>query len=274
MKSIKNKFIFLGTGSGSGIPVHMCDCEICSLARSNKSYIRRPPTFLLNYKNKTIFIDIGSAEVLREPVISSTHIDAIFLTHTHIDHTAGLFALRWTKQRNLPVYYPIGTELVDGFDRLVFSPSFIGPIHELKPFQKVEIDGKIEITGLELNHTVYTFGYYIEGETFNLTHLSDTKGLPEKTLNFLKDKDLDIVIIDAMYPPKWDLRDHNNIDDALDILSQLQFDKAFLVHLSHLHQTYEAIKTRIDKRSIELSGDVIIPLDGTAIELKAPFKVM
>ncbi|MGQ4892906.1 MAG: MBL fold metallo-hydrolase [Candidatus Njordarchaeia archaeon] len=273
MKSLRNKFIFLGTGDGSGIPVHLCDCDLCKLARENPQYARRQSTYLLNYKNKNIFFDLGAPEILRLPQISDLYIDAIFITHTHFDHTAGLFSLQWTRQRRLPIYYPEGTDFVDGFDRIVLNPSFLGPFEEIRPFKSVKVDDEIEVTPLMMNHSVYTFGYLIEGPSFSIAHMPTTKGLPEKTLSFLKKLELDLVTIDAMYPSKWELRDHNNLDEALEILSKLSFIRAFLVHLSHLHGSIEAIESKIDKHSRDFSGEVAIAFDGMAIDLKAPFKV-
>ncbi len=274
MKSIRNKFLFIGTGGESGIPVHFCDCELCKLARGDKSFIKKPSTYLLNYKNKNIFLDIGSQEVLTRSYLNEIYIDAVFITHTHIDHTAGLFQLRWTRQKKLPIYYPEASEFIDGFDRLVLSPSFLGPFHEMKPFKDIKIDEVLTVTPLPLHHSIYTLGFFIEGDKFNIAHLPDTKGLPEKTMNFLKKREIDIINIDATYPSKWDLGDHNNLDEALDILSQLSFYKAFLVHVSHLHGSIEAITSKIEKRTMDLSGEVILPQDDTAVDLKAPFKVI
>ncbi len=229
--------------------------------------------FSLFSRNKNIFFDIGAPEILRLPQISDLYIDAIFVTHTHFDHTAGLFSLQWTRQKKLPIYYPEGAEFIDGFDRIVLNPSFLGPFHEVKPFKTIKFDEELSITPLLLNHSVHTLGYLIEGSTFNIAHMPTTKGLPDKTLNFLEKKELDIVTIDAMYPSKWELRDHNNLDEALNILSKLSFSRAFLIHLSHLHGSIEAIESRIDKHSRELSGEVSISFDNMAIDLKAPFRV-
>ena len=273
IKSIEDRLILYGTGSISGVPVHMCNCEICMLARGDRRFIRRQPTYIINYGGKTIFLDIGSQDVLREPIISSAKIDAIILSHTHLDHTGALFSLRWSRQKGIPVFYPAGTELVDGFDKLIFTPSFIGPFHEVVPYREFKIGEELKVTGFELNHTVYTLGYLIESDSFSIAYISDTKGLSDKTLNFLKSREIDLVLIDAMYPPKWDLKDHNNIDEALEILKFLNFGKAFLIHISHLYQSYDVVMSRIGKYSHEMNGEVFLSKDLTAVELKPPFKV-
>ena len=270
---IKSQFVFLGTGSESGIPVHRCDCELCRRAREDSNFIRRPPANLLIYKKKNYLIDVGNLEFLKDKRVGDIEISGIFITHTHISHTMGLFQLRWTRQRNLPIYYPEASELVDGFDKLLTSPSFLGPFKGYFPFQVIDLGDGLKFTPLPLKHTVETFGFFIEGEGFNIAYLSDTKGLPDKTYEYLSERDLDIVILDAMYPPGWNLSDHNNIDEALSILKELKFEKAFLTHISHLYNTEEVIRDRVRKEFPQESDKVIIARDFMIIELKYPFRV-
>ncbi len=269
--TLTNKFTFIGTGGEAGIPIHACDCDMCRQARENQKYVRRPPTNILSYKGKNYFIDMGFPIILTDLKFNQIPIDGIFLTHTHIAHTQGLFYLKWTRQQTLPVYFAEGSELVDGFDKLLLSPSFLGPFKELKPLKTYKMD-EIEVTPVPLNHTVMTVGYYIEADDFNLAFLSDTKGLPEQTENFLKGKEIDIVIVDAMYPSKWDIRDHNNLDEAINLLEKLDFYKAFLTHISHMYGSNEALNQQVEKKSATLKGEVLIAFDYMYVELKSPFK--
>jgi len=225
------------------------------------------------FNKKNYFIDLGNLEFLRDKRIGDIEINGIFVTHTHIAHTMGLFQLKWTRQRNLPIYYPELSELVDGFDKLLTSPSFLGPFTGYLPFQTINLDNGLKFTPLPLKHTVETFGFFIEGKTFNIAYLSDTKGLPDETYEYLNEKNLDIVIIDAMYPPGWNLSDHNNIDEALSILKKLKFEKAFLTHISHLYSTENIIKDKVRKAFLQESNKIIIARDFMTIDLKYPFRV-
>ena len=75
-----------------------------------------PSNLILNSKTK-ILIDCGSGvtQRLNQLKISSSKIDALFLTHLHSDHVIDLYQLlisSWHSYRNKPwyIYGPIGTK--------------------------------------------------------------------------------------------------------------------------------------------------------------------
>lgn len=93
------RIVLLGTGGGP-------------IARVSRSQ----PATLLQVGGRAYLIDVGSGtarQVVRAGVRLAT-VDAVFLTHLHLDHTAGLMgflALDWTDRREAPVsiYGPPGT---------------------------------------------------------------------------------------------------------------------------------------------------------------------
>lgn len=102
--SADERLVLLGTGGGP-------------IARVSRSQ----PANLLQVGKKTYVIDIGagtSRQIVRAGLRPNA-IDAVFITHLHFDHTAGIMgfmALDWQDRRKAPVriYGPPGTqELVD-----------------------------------------------------------------------------------------------------------------------------------------------------------------
>lgn len=98
----------LGSGDALGVPVPLCDCAYCA-----ESPRRRRPGVLVETDETTLLLDAGPdlPEQLRETGV--TDLDAVFLTHHHYDHVAGV------KELNHAVMTPdrhVGT--TDAFDRL------------------------------------------------------------------------------------------------------------------------------------------------------------
>ena len=89
---MNKKIIFLGTGTSQGVPVIGCSCVVCDSI--NKKDIRLRSSVLIQLGDKNILIDSGPDfrfQVLREGI---KKIDAVFYTHEHRDHVAGIDDLR------------------------------------------------------------------------------------------------------------------------------------------------------------------------------------
>ena len=89
---MRKHLIFLGTGTSQGVPVIGCSCLVCKSEEKKDSRLRSSVLIQLNQKN--ILIDSGPDfryQVLREGI---KNIDAVFFTHEHRDHVAGIDDLR------------------------------------------------------------------------------------------------------------------------------------------------------------------------------------
>jgi phosphoribosyl 1,2-cyclic phosphate phosphodiesterase len=78
-----------------------------------------------------------------------------------------------------------------------------------------------------------TLGYAISHDT-HIAYLTDTKGLPEETLGFLRSWGVDELILDCTHQPGDPAaRNHNDLNMALDIVERVGAKHAWLTHIGH-----------------------------------------
>ncbi|WP_148883465.1 MBL fold metallo-hydrolase [Thermococcus aciditolerans] len=240
----------LGTGGSEGIPNYLCRCPACQEAR-RLAFARRKPTSVLvvSEEGTTILVDVGFDVT---PYVEEK-IDAILLTHWHHDHIAGLFKLRWTSER-IELHAPSGSANRE----IVESPKNLRVVlHETPPSLKI---GDVRIRAFPLNHSVQTFGYLIEDGSGTLAVVFDTKGLPPKSLELLKNKSPHVALIDATFSPGVHDENHNNIDEAI-ALGERFAELTVLAHIAHHNLPFtEAVKYVRDR-----SEGAVLSYDGMVI---------
>lgn len=232
------KINFLGTSDSAGIPVHNCDCFICTEYRNKKKNNGSTCAYIKNKKNEVILLDAGAENIVS--LFDGQKIRAIFLTHFHADHVSGLLRLRYSHD-TIECYHPHDEQ---GFADL-FKHKHSIVYHENTPFKKIQID-EITFTPIPLQHSKNTTGYLIEDETSAIAYLTDCAGISQKALDFLKSKSLDECYLDAaLFPPatkqpeqqnqnqnkKTNHLDFLQAEKILDILSP---QKGYLIHAGHV----------------------------------------
>jgi len=239
----------IGTGNAAGIPLFGCDCMLCAKAKGNMDFRRGPASALLEIDNKKYLIDAGIMDIAEK--FANEKLDGIFLTHFHPDHVQGLFHLRWGKGENIPVYCPPDSA---GCADLFKNPGIL-KFNTKKKFETFSID-YLKVTPLPLIHSKVTFGYLFEFDNQRIAYLTDTKGLPPKTTLFLKDKILDLLVIDTSHAPNVDDSNHNNLEDSLEIHKQLKPLRTVLTHISHDFDIW------LNENKTNLPADVLVANDG------------
>ncbi|HES76865.1 MAG TPA: phosphonate metabolism protein PhnP [bacterium] len=222
------KFTLLGTGAVGGVPLYGCDCPACQRARTVQSFIRRPSSALIEHGHTRIALDAGPPDFgARFP---SGSLDAVLLTHYHMDHVAGLFEIRWGKGASLAVHGPIDEH---GCDDLHIHHGILDFSATLEAFQSFFIND-IRITALPLIHSRPTLGYFLEADGTRIAYLTDTVDLPAATLAFLQTHRPDLMVLDCSHPPSdTPRRNHNDLNLALQLHQRIAPPETWLTHISH-----------------------------------------
>ena len=149
------KITFLGTGTSSGVPVPTCQCEVCQSRDPRDRRLRA--SILVEQGDTRILIDCGPDfryQALRADI---RKISAVFLTHIHFDHSAGLDDLRiYSYETPLPFYAEprVARVLLGKYD-YVFTKPYPGAPHI--QLNTILPEGEAVLNPLELPETDYGF---------------------------------------------------------------------------------------------------------------------
>ncbi|MFQ5881704.1 MAG: MBL fold metallo-hydrolase [Candidatus Methylomirabilales bacterium] len=172
-------------------------------------------SFLLD---DTVLIDAGSVTAILE-ISAQLRIEAVLLTHSHLDHVRGLAHLAdnffGRRERPILVYSiePVLEGLKGSLLNNVLWPDFTEipnshtPILDFcsLPEGKATSIGHLRVTPVRLSHAVISVGYLIEGDFGALLHLGDT-GPTEEVWRVVRGMPgLKAVMIETSFPNRLQL---------------------------------------------------------------------
>ena len=227
-------------------------------------------TTYIETKNTKILIDAGNTskyilEKLNQYEINPQEIDAIFITHTHIDHVKGLKVLLKTINPCVYITEKMRKELEYINNFYIMDKETI----ELK-------DMSIEV--IKTSHdTEDSVGYIINNEDKSIVYITDTGYINQKYYDALKNKDIYIMesnhdvemLNNSSYPfatRKRILSDKGHLSnyDSAKYLSNFIGDKTKYILLAHLSEenntkelAYQTLMDRLSKENIKVENILI-----------------
>jgi len=229
---MKKKLIFLGTGTSQGVPVLGCSCLVCK--SNNKKDTRLRSSVLIQLGKKNILIDSGPDfryQILREDI---ANIDAVFYTHEHRDHVAGLDDLRafyYLNKEPISLYMTkqVHKVLKQDYSYLFSKKEYFGkPKLNIKTIDKSShfhvFDNKV-IPIEAMHYKLPVLGYRIS----DLAYLTDANYIHKNELKKLQG--LDKLIINCLQ--KKPHISHFNLDQVLELINFLKPKVSYLTHISH-----------------------------------------
>jgi len=215
------RIIFLGTGTG--------------VPEKNNS----PSSILIEIKNKKLLFDLGDGVIknLVRKNISVNDIDALFITHFHVDHISGvipfLFASRYPadlRKKNLYIFGPEGTDMF--FKRIskifkdqIKPESYSLFIKELKP-GKIFHFKRIKIKTFKTKHRKESIGYIIYEKDKKVIYTGDTDYDEDYKKIFKKTH---LLITECSVP--FNIEGHMSPEKIVKLCENIEVKKIALIHL-------------------------------------------
>ena len=238
------KIYFLGTGTSQGIPIIGSTHPVC-LSNDFKDKRLRVSVWIHD-ENNSIVIDCGPD--FRQQMLSSncSRLDAIIFTHEHSDHTAGIDDIRPFnfKQGEIPIYAHerVLNNLKKRFDYIFETENKYPGAPSVKTIEVVNNNdfflGTLKITPINVLHgKLQVFGYRID----KLAYLTDVKTID--SIEIEKLQGLKVLVINCLREEPH--HSHFSLQDALDFVTLVQPERAYLTHISHLLGFHEEVQKKL-----------------------------
>lgn len=234
---------FLGTGTSQGIPVIGSDHPVCLSTNPKDKRLR--VSVLVEWEGHNILIDCGPdfrAQMLANNV---KHLDAIFYTHEHNDHTAGLDDIRpfFFRQGDIPVYAHkrVLESLRKRFDYIFTSenkyPGAPGVIENEITNTSFSFK-ELKVLPVDFKHNrLQVFGFRME----DFAYLTDLKSIEEEEIEKLMG--VKVLVVNALrHEPH---HSHFNLEEALAFIKKVKPEKAYLTHISHLLGFHDEVQGKL-----------------------------
>lgn len=227
------KITFLGTGTSTGVPSIACECETCLSDDPRDKRLR--VSILVEHDSKKILVDTSvdfRQQALRAKI---DRIDAVLITHCHVDHVFGLDDIRPLNFRYGAM--PIFANEIAWIDlrrifQYIFRPVHFGGglpqliPHVVHPNAPFCIGEGLEVTPLEVIHgrlpvIAYRFN--------NFAYATDLNFISDETIEGLRD--LEVLVLDCVRIKPH--ATHLGLNEALEYIERIKPKRAFLTHLNH-----------------------------------------
>ncbi len=222
----------LGSGTSHGVPMIACDCRVC---RSSDPRDRRMrPSIAISFGEATVLVDTSPELRLQCLANDIRRVDAVLMTHYHVDHVAGLDDLRRfnsLQQGQIPCFgQPETLERLRAMFPYVFDPVGTHP-SDVPRLGLHAVDGPFSLLGrmvtpLPLLHgSMPVLGYRIG----DFAYCTDVSEIPRATWPLLRG--LDVLVLDALRRRPHPT--HFNLEQAVDHARRIGARQTYFTHIAH-----------------------------------------
>ena len=242
-------FTLLGVGTSSGVPRLGCSCAICTTTDIEPKNRRQRVAGLLEIGDKKLLVDAGPDirnQLLEQKVC---HIDALFVTHNHFDHIAGIDDVKWITgypNQSLPIYANRSTysDLKKRINYLLKpvlggnSPSFY--LKQIRRWEMLDFYGcKIQTLEYSQQNEGHTRPTQVTGFRLgDFAFLTDIKRYEPRLIQELKG--IKTLVLGAVRD--GDSIAHFTFEEAHHFSKLSGAEKTFFIHLDHSVDYPEASK--------------------------------
>ena len=244
------KIKFIGTGSLEGIPSPLCNCNVCNLARKSESKNKRfRSSIFVEFDDKSSLIIDCSPDFKDQLEKFKFHVENIFITHGHFDHFFGLGELSY-----LNPLYKINPKIFGKKDVIDYCKNIFGYLN--LNFSSLDREnfkiGKNDIKLIEVNHAKNTS---TRGLFFKKTLIiPEIYKIESEIKEKLKEKEINLLIVDGAYYNESLYKDHFTIQDAINFGKDIGAKNIIITNIWHKTKSHNELEKEF-MNSAEIAYD-------------------
>lgn len=255
----KYKITFLGTGTSQGVPVIACNCDVCASENSKDKRLRS--SILVSVNDENYVIDTGPD--FRQQMLSNNvkMVNGVLFTHEHKDHVAGLDDVRafnFITEEDMQVYCSkeVDKALHQEFHYIFAANKYPGVpsvnINLIKnePFS---LNGNLVVPIEVMHYKMPVFGFRFD----DFTYITDAKTVSAEERN--KIRGTKVLVVNALR--KEEHISHFNLEEALDFIRDINPEKAYITHISHLLGTHNEIEKWLPENVFAAYDGLVVNMD-------------
>ena len=225
----------------------------------------------------TILLDCSPSSIQRmaEEKLDWANLDAIWISHFHLDHCGGLapflFGIKHasaTQERAKPlrIFGGVGLrDLVEKFDAAgnyrLLKQRFPVEIVEVEALEPFEIVAGVEAVTLDTPHTPESRSIHIRGGDKTMVFSSDT-GFDKALAAFANG--VDLLVIECSFVRDKPVEKHLELSEAMFLIRKSQPKQAML---THFYPEWDEVNFCDEISKFELFSEVIEAQDGLVMEI-------
>ena len=255
--TMSTRIHFLGAGTSQGVPVVLCTCAVCT---SNDGRDKRLRTSAwIHVDGIDLLIDAGPD--LRQQALRSglPGLDAVLLSHEHMDHVAGIDDLRafnFAQGRAMDIHANAAT--LAAVQRM-FHYAFAAERYPGAPVLRLHAVGSepfhigsVQVRPIRVQHgNMEVLGYRLG----DLAYLTDVKSIDHTERAKLKG--LDVLVVNALRLTPH--HSHISLSEAMALVHELAPARAYFTHISHLLGKHAEVQK-------DLPNGMFLAYDGLVVD--------
>lgn len=244
---------------------------------SMPSQTRSSSAYWLESGAARILLDCSSTAIQRclAEGLDPSKLDAIWISHFHLDHCAGLFSFlagtrHWSRmserKKPLRIFGPKGLRrLIDTVSesqnyKLLDQP-FSLEIIEVDSLEKFEIGPHLTAVASKTPHTPESLAIHLRDSDDTTFVFTGDTGVSELIATF--SRGVDLLLIEACFPKVKPTENHLNFDEARFLIRKANPRRAIL---THLHPDWDEVDAESMIAEANLGEKASLAYDGLRIE--------